>query len=89
MTDREQLEQEIRDLLTADLSSIEFSNRVFGQFHGLFPRLGPTEADRRAIIQSELWKQAQTRLRELERQEIERRRAARPAPRPEPADATR
>jgi hypothetical protein len=86
MSDREQLEQEIRDLLTADLSSVEFSNRVFGQFYGLFPRLGPTEADRRAIVQTDLWKQAQNRLRELERREIERRRAA---SRPEPADATR
>ena len=89
MTDRERLEQEIRDLLTADLSSVEFSNRVFGQFHGLFPRLGPTEAERRVIVQSELWKQAQDHVRELERQEVDRRRAVRPAPRPEPADAAR
>jgi hypothetical protein len=89
MNDRERLEQEIRDLLTADLSSVEFSNRVFGQFHGLFPRLGPTEAERRVIVQSELWKQAQDRVRELERQELERRRPVRPAARPEPADAAR
>jgi hypothetical protein len=85
MTDRAKLEQEIRDLLTADLTSVEFSNRVFGQYVGLFPRLGPTEAERREIVKSELWKQAQNRVHELERQELERRRA----PRPQPADAAR
>lgn len=72
MTEHAQIEREIRELLTADLSSSEFSNRVFGQFHGLFPRLGPAVADRRAIVGTELWKQAKARLRELERLELER-----------------
>ena len=76
MNEREQIEQEIRDLLSVNLSSREFSNRVFGQFHGLFPRLGPAEADRRAIVGTELWKQAKARLRELERLELERLRRA-------------
>ncbi len=76
MSEREQIEQEIRDLLSAELSSGEFSNRVFGQFHGLFPRLGPAVADRRAIVGTELWKRAKARLRELERLELERLRRA-------------
>jgi hypothetical protein len=72
MTDRTRIEDEIRGLLTADLTSAEFSNRVFGQMDGLFPKLGPTEQDRQQIIGSDLWKRAKARLRELEQRDLER-----------------
>lgn len=79
MNDRDELEGRIRALLTADLSSTEFSNRVFGQFHGLFPRLGPTPEERKRIVGSELWKAAQARLRELEQRDFARLRKLAPA----------
>lgn len=72
MSDRAAIEHEIRTLLTADLSSAEFSNRVFGQLDGLFPKLGTTEHERRQIIASDLWKRAKARLRELEQRDLER-----------------
>jgi hypothetical protein len=72
MSDHERIESEIHSLLTADMTSTEFSNRVFGQFHGLFPQLGTTEADRRLIVQSDLWKRAKARLRDLEKRDLER-----------------
>lgn len=74
MTDRTRIEDEIRTLLAADLTSAEFSNRVFGQLEGLFPKLGATEQERRAIIASDLWKWAKARLRELEQRDLERAR---------------
>lgn len=69
MTEHETIEQEIRSLLTAEMSATSFSNRVFGQFTGLFSKLGKTREQRESIIQSELWKQAQDRFHELLRRE--------------------
>ena len=79
MKSREDIEREINDLLSADLTSTEFSNRVFGQFHGLFPRLGTTPDERKRIIGTDLWKAAQARLRELEQRDFARLRKLVPA----------
>ena len=79
MDEHESIERQIEDLLTAELTSTEFSNRVFGQFHGLFPRLGTTLEKRKRIIASDLWKAAQARLRELERRDFARVRRLIPA----------
>jgi hypothetical protein len=86
MTEREQIESQIRDLMREELPSVVMSNRLFSPPHGLFCRIGTSEAIRREIIQGELFRAAQDRITELERREIERRRAA---SRPAPADATR
>ena len=74
MGEHDSLERQIEQLLIAELTSTEFSNRVFGQFHGLFPRLGTTLVERERIIASDLWKAAQARLRELERRDFARHR---------------
>lgn len=72
MTEREQIEQQIRNLITADMDSTTFSNLLYQQGTGLFSRLGPTVEDRQAIIQTDLWKLAQQRLRELEARDVVR-----------------
>ena len=66
MTEREAIEAEIRATLTAELDAVALSNRLFGQFTGLFPRLGQLVDDRQAIVRSDLWREAQTKLRELQ-----------------------
>ena len=85
MSEREQIEGQIRDLLREELPSVVLSNRLFSPPNGLFCRIGPTETIRREIAQGELFRAAQNRIRELERQEVERRYA----PRSQPADAAR
>ena len=70
MTERERIVQDIRDYLTAPVDSVTFSNHLFQQGTGLFARLGPTPEDRLAVVQSEIWKLAQARLRELERNDL-------------------
>ena len=72
MIEREEIERQIRALLTANVDSITFSNKLFHQGIGLFPRLGKTFEDRRSVLQLDLFRAAQMRLRELERQELER-----------------
>ena len=67
MTDRDVIEREIRDYLSADVDSVTFSNHLFQQQTGLFARLGQAVQNRRAVVNSELWKLAQSRLRDLER----------------------
>ena len=72
MTERDQIEQQIRSLIAADMDSTTFSNLLYQQGTGLFARLGPTIEERRAIIQTDLWKEAQQRLRELEARDVVR-----------------
>lgn len=72
MSEREEIERQIRDLLTADLDSVTLSNKLFQQETGLFARLGQTEEQRREIVRSELWKLARARLRELEGRDLNR-----------------
>ncbi len=62
------IEQQIRELLKEDISAARFSQIVFGQ-GGLFNQLGPTEAERRLVTQTELYRQARARFRALRRQE--------------------
>ena len=72
MSEREEVEQQIRELLTADLDSVTLSNKLFQQGTGLFGILGKTEQERRELVRSDLFKMAQARLRELERRDLER-----------------
>ncbi len=72
MNEREELERQIRELLTADLDCVSLSNRLFQQGVGLFSRLGTTEVDRRELVESELWAMAQARMHELESRDLDR-----------------
>ena len=69
MPEVEQIEKEIREILSAETRAIPFSNRLFSPA-GLFNQLANTEEQRRVIAQSPLFKQAQQRFLELQRTEI-------------------
>ena len=71
MTDRERIEQEIRDVLERESQAIPLSERLFSP-EGLFSRLASTEEERRLLVQSPLFKQAQRRFSALQRVEAER-----------------
>jgi hypothetical protein len=60
------LEQQVRKLLATELDSICLSNQLFGP-GGLFGKLASTQAERRALIESNLFRDAQRRLSELRR----------------------
>ena len=72
MNEREELERQVRELLTADLDYVTLTNHLFRQETGLFARLGRTEEQRRALVKSELWVLAQARRHELEKRDLER-----------------
>lgn len=68
MDQREQIEQQIREILATENRAIPLSNKLF-QPDGLFSQLAKTEAERRLVAHSPLFKQAQQRLTELQREE--------------------
>ena len=68
MTEREQIEEQIRQALATESSAILLSNKLFAP-GGLFPRLGTTEEERRAVVQTPLFREALARLSELRRTE--------------------
>ncbi len=68
MTEQEQIEQQIREILTTEAHAIPLSNKLFSP-HGLFNRLAKTEGERRILAQSPLFQQAQRRLSELQQAE--------------------
>jgi hypothetical protein len=68
MGEREQIEEQIRTVLTEELHAIPLSNKLFTP-DGLFSRLARTEEERRAVSQSPLFRQALKRLSELQQKE--------------------
>jgi hypothetical protein len=76
MTPREQIETEIRELLATETRTTVLSNQLFQQGTGSFARLGTTEAERRELVQTELFRAAQARVRELQSRDAEALRAA-------------
>jgi hypothetical protein len=70
MTEREQIEEQIREALASGTTAVALSNRLFGP-DGLFGRLARTEEERRALAQSPLFRQAQRSLTELQEAEAE------------------
>lgn len=58
------VEQIEKVLQLENVTSEGFSRILFG-FGGLFPQLGPTEAERRIIVETDLFKRANRRLTEL------------------------
>ena len=68
MNDRQRVEEQIRELLATETSGIRLSNKLFTP-DGLFNQLASTEEERRAIVQTPLFREAQTRVSELQRKE--------------------
>ena len=68
MSEREQIEEQIRQALASETQAIPLSDKLFGP-EGLFGRLASTEEERRAVAQSPLFRQAQRRLTDLQRKE--------------------
>ena len=61
MTERERVEQQIREVLATVTHAGPLSNQLFRP-DGLFSQLARTEEERRAVAQSPLFRQAQRRL---------------------------
>src|SRR4051794_12671947 len=61
MTEREQVEQRIREVLAADINAMALSDRLFRP-DGLFNQLAKDERERRLVAQTPLFQQAQRRL---------------------------
>jgi hypothetical protein len=68
MSERERVEQAIREALATATSAIELSDKLFRP-DGLFAQLASTEEERRALAGSPLFADAQRRLSELQRRE--------------------
>jgi hypothetical protein len=76
MATSEEIEREIRQLLATETRTTVLSNKLFQQGTGLFAQLGKTEAERREIVKSELFRTAQARVRELQYRDAEALREA-------------
>jgi hypothetical protein len=70
MTECERIEQEIREVLDNESQAIPLSNKLFSP-DGLFSRLASTEEERRVLVRTPLFKQAQRRFMALQRAEAE------------------
>ena len=68
MVRREDLEKQIREVLTNEATASAVSHQLFHPT-GLFGQLASTEAERRVVAQSALFREAQRRLSDLQRQE--------------------
>jgi len=68
MNDRQVVEAQIRELLATETSGIRLCNRLFSS-DGLFNQIATTEDERRAFVQTPLFRQAQARVSELQRKE--------------------
>ncbi len=64
--DHHEIEKEIRRLLVEEKHAVALSNKLFSP-GGLFSQLAPTKEQRKIIVDTELFKQAQAKLSELER----------------------
>jgi hypothetical protein len=64
------LEDQVREVLRAEDDAISLSDKLFSP-SGLFSQMANTEGQRRVVARSGLFKQAQTRLSELQRREAE------------------
>jgi hypothetical protein len=63
------IEQEIKRILATETSAIAFSEKIFSH-EGLFAKLAQTYDERKRLVQSPLYQEAQKRFRELQRREI-------------------
>lgn len=72
---RQQIEQEIARVLAQETTAVGISDRLFTP-DGLFSKLASTEEERRTMVQTPLFRQAQKRFRELQFKEAEEFRTA-------------
>ena len=63
----QEIETQIRELLRTENNCWTLSDKLFGP-DGLFSQLGPTREDRQRIGRSPIFKEAQKRIRALERE---------------------
>jgi hypothetical protein len=68
VTIRDDVEAEIRHLLATETSAVRLSNKLFTP-GGLFSKLFATPDEKRAVMASPLFDEAQKRLSELQRRE--------------------
>jgi hypothetical protein len=68
MSNRAQIEQQIREVVTTAQDAFLLSRQLFTP-DGLFNQLAGTEEERREIVRSPLFKQAQRRFSELQRKQ--------------------
>jgi hypothetical protein len=68
---RDQAEAEIRRLLTTETSAIRLSNALFTP-GGLFSKLFSTPAEKKAVLDSPLFDEANRKLSELQLREADR-----------------
>ena len=62
---REELENQIRELLASETNYWTLSDKLFGP-DGLFGKMGATIEERQRIGRSSLFKEAQSRIRDME-----------------------
>jgi hypothetical protein len=68
MSERAEIEQQIREVLATEGRAIPLSGKLFSP-SGLFSKLASSEEERRLLVQTELFKEAQRRLSLLQKQE--------------------
>ena len=68
MNNQESIQKKIRDALASERDAISLSNQLFSP-QGLFNQLATSEAERRNIVETPLFKEAQHRLSVLKRKE--------------------
>ena len=73
---REEAEAEIRRLLATETRTVVLSNKLFQQGTGLFKFLWVTEEEKRAVVESDLFREAMNRVRDLQYRDIEALREA-------------
>ena len=68
MPDVKSIEQQVQQLLAGNCNALSLSEQLFSPT-GLFAQLAPTEVERRAVAQSDLFRAAQQHLLRLQQQE--------------------
>jgi len=73
---REEVEAEIRRLLATETRTVVLSNKLFQQGTGLFKQLWTTDEEKRAVMASDLFREAMERVRDLQYRDVEALREA-------------
>lgn len=68
MARHEEIETQIREVLATETTAFGLSQKLFHP-SGLFAEMAPTEAERREVVRSALFREAQRRFSDLRRQE--------------------
>ena len=76
MTNRADIERQIRELLVAETRSPFLSNKLFGQSAGLFCQLASDAEERKVLSATELFRVARARVHELQRRDADALRKA-------------